>query len=96
MKLAARRFWPALGLVVLGAIVTFITQMAIETVPGSLSFVLPSDWVWVGLSATAAVSAMVLFPITAAMATLLYLDMRVRTEGLDIELEAIERFDVAV
>lgn len=96
MRLAARRFWPALGLIVLGAIVTFLTQFAIETVPGSLSFVLPGDWVWVGLSATAAVSALVLFPITAAMATLLYLDMRVRTEGLDIELEAIERFDAAV
>ncbi len=34
-------------------------------------------------------------PVVAGITVLIYLDLRVRTEGLDLELDAIEAFPAA-
>jgi hypothetical protein len=47
---------------------------------------------WAVNTAVAAAALLVTVPFVAGVATLLYLDLRVRTEGLDIELAAARRF----
>ena len=38
---------------------------------------------------------LVTIPVVAGITVLIYLDLRVRTEGLDLELDAIEAFPTA-
>ena len=92
-RLASRRFWPVLGIGVLSAIVTQFVGFAIELVPQVVLWITGADtfsWVVAGLAG--AVTAVLTTPIVAGTAVLTYLDLRVRTEGLDLELDAIDAF----
>lgn len=92
-RLASRRFWPVLGIGVLSAIVTLFVGFAIELVPQLLLWITGADtfgWVVAGLAG--AITAVLTTPVVAGTAVLTYLDLRVRTEGLDLELDAINAF----
>jgi hypothetical protein len=67
--------------VVLGAVSTLVLQTWSD-----------ASWVWAAAGVIGVVIQLVLFPLQAAWAALAYVDLRVRTEGLDLELEAGELF----
>jgi hypothetical protein len=102
--LTRRRYGFALGVVVMVAIldavitavvavVGIVAQALVEATAGGLD--LGSGWEWViGVAITASAS-LVVVPFVGASAALVYLDLRVRNEGLDIELAAIEQFGVS-
>jgi hypothetical protein len=52
-----------------------------------------ASWIWLATGIVGVVIQLLLFPLQAAWASLAYVDLRVRTEGLDLELEAGELFE---
>lgn len=92
-RLVSRRFWPVMGLVLLAGIVAALFGYALGLVPTVLSLLVGTDGHWWLLTAAAGVlTSIVTMPIVAATTVLIYLDLRVRTEGLDIELDAAAAF----
>jgi hypothetical protein len=86
-QLTRTRFWGALGATLLIALVDLVLAFALSGL--GLLFE-PFDWAWVVDSVLIGVAAIVTTPFVAAATTLLYLDRRVRSEGLDIELGIAE------
>lgn len=94
-RLARARYWPTFGLVLLMGLVASILSSALSALPQGIATLAGADGGWMLLTAGWIVSEIVVVPFVAAATVLLYLDLRVRTEGLDIELGAIELFDRA-
>jgi len=93
-RLVGRRFWQVLGTALLiGVVGTVLTQTLglLPTLPVLFGF--EAAWVVVAIGG----SAVSLFTTAyvAAATVLLYLDLRVRVEGLDIELRALDVLDRA-
>lgn len=92
-RLVARRFWPVLGLIILSSIVMTLFGYAIGLVPTTLSLLVGSDGLgWVLTAASGILTSLITMPVVAATTVLIYLDLRVRTEGLDLELDVAEVF----
>lgn len=92
-RLVGRRFWPVMGLALLSTVVTTLFGYALGLVPTTLSLLLGTDgYGWLLTAASGIMTALITMPIVAGITVLIYLDLRVRTEGLDIELDAIAAF----
>jgi hypothetical protein len=95
-RLVHRRFWNVLGAALLGVLVETLFQFAVSLLPEFLSFFLGTEGIaWVLPAVVGVVSQLVTLPFVAALTVLIYLDLRVRTEGLDLELRAGEAFAAA-
>jgi hypothetical protein len=95
-RLVNRRFWMVLGLALLSVLVELLFETAIGLLPTLLSYFLGTDGVaWVLTAAVAILTQLITMPVVAGITVLIYLDLRVRTEGLDLELDAIEAFPAA-
>lgn len=84
------RWWPTFAAIVLGAILVFVVQSAFGLLLGAI-FVAGGDSGVVQLVASAAigtVSGVLAAPFSAALVAVVYFDLRVRKEGLDLELLA--------
>ena len=81
------RFWPTFAVLVLIAMLTFIVQMVFSSI---LAGVLGVGGNEVALAVAEAIgqtaSAVLTTPLSAAVLTVLYFDLRVRKEGFDLEL----------
>jgi hypothetical protein len=95
VRLTRARYFPTLGLVLLMAVVSTLLGDALSAVPSVLAAWIGLEDGWPLLALGSIVSDIVVLPFVAAATVLLYLDLRVRTEGLDIEMSAIETFDRA-
>jgi hypothetical protein len=85
--LTLRRFWPCLGFVLLSGLVGTLISYSLGALPLVLSIVGPLQHVDWAMSALAdQLGDVVAVPVVALATTLLYLDLRVRTEGLDLTL----------
>jgi hypothetical protein len=95
-ELARRRFWPTLAVGVLSGIVAFLFEGALGAVWDILALALGTAGAgWVLMAVSGVMGSIVTMPVVAAATTLHYLDLRVRTEGLDLELELPPAFGVA-
>lgn len=91
-RLAGRRFFPVLGLTLLtGLVVSFIGQVLLF-LPTTVALAVGEDLGWLILAVGGSLVGIVTTALQAGTATLIYLDLRVRTEGLDLELAAADRF----
>ena len=90
--LVSRRFWSCVGVVVVATIGAYVLNTIFGTVPQVLTSLLPSPFDWLGRGLVEAVVGMVVTTALVSVAVLLYLDLRIRTEGLDLELEAADAF----
>lgn len=90
--LARRRYWACVGVWGLAFIVEMLVNVALSLLPSLLSGFVPSAIAPVVSAAGAVFAAFITKPFVVAVAVLLYLDLRVRTEGLDLELEANAAF----
>lgn len=90
-QLCRRRFGAVLATCLLTALVHELLTGALSAL-GAVAVELDLAAAWVINTAVAAAALLVTMPFVAGVATLLYLDLRVRTEGLDIELAATRRF----
>lgn len=90
-RLCNRRFGAVLGTCLLVAVVDVLLSGALTAVAALyVELDLPAGWAV--NTVVAAGALLITAPFVAGVATLLYLDLRVRTEGLDIELAAARRF----
>ncbi len=94
MHLAHGRYWSITGPLLLVTLACVGVSAAAAVVPGRITDLLgitPDWWVWwiVG-TATASVT----MPVIGATSAFLYLDLRSRLEGLDIELDLVDCFGV--
>ncbi|MGH9244676.1 MAG: hypothetical protein ACRD29_10235, partial [Acidimicrobiales bacterium] len=84
-RLTRRQFFTAVGVCVLSAFVenaVFLAFTGLGAVTGDLS------WGWIVAATLTAVGTLVSKPIVAGATALAYLDLRIRSEGLDLELAA--------
>ena len=95
-RLVGRRFWMVLALALLSFLVESLFETAIGLLPTLLTSFLGTDGVgWVLPAAVGILTSLITMPVVAGITVLVYLDLRVRTEGLDLELAAIEAFPPA-
>jgi hypothetical protein len=86
--LVASRFWPVLGISLLAGLIAYFVDSAFGWV-----FQLPAELIglhtaWPLLAMGTLLPALVTMPFIALVATLLYLDARIRLEGLDLQMTA--------
>ena len=81
------RFWPTLGIALLIAAVASVLSFSLS----ALSLLFSGfSWSWIPDAVFRSGAALVTTSFVAAATTLAYLDLRIRVEGLDIELAAAE------
>jgi hypothetical protein len=94
VQLVVRRYWQCLGIIMLATIAAYIADQALTLFPQAIGVALDEPWNWIVLGASRTLVAMLITPALAGVSILLYIDLRVRTEGLDIELKAADAFPV--
>ncbi|HEX2039888.1 MAG TPA: hypothetical protein VHF47_09195 [Acidimicrobiales bacterium] len=88
-RLVQGRWWPVFGVVVLSWLLTTIVSGALGGLLGGIVAFGDNDTVAAFADAVAqAAASMLTTPFAAAVATVLYFDLRVRKEGFDLELLA--------
>jgi hypothetical protein len=87
MWVVRRRFWRLVGITLLLGLLAVLATFGLQLPFALLGAVLgPVGWVFTSIGEV--LSQIVVVPITAFGALLVYLDARVRQEGLDLELRA--------
>jgi hypothetical protein len=91
-QLVARRFWMALGVVALSTLVVYVLDNVLTLLPQALAEALPWGARWAVNTVAAAVASTITTGPLVTSCVLLYLDLRVRTEGLDLRQRAAAAF----
>jgi hypothetical protein len=94
-QLIARRFLPSMGIVLLTGLVSTILRFALAAIPLLISGLLPSPADWILAAVGEGAAGLITTTAAVGASTLLYLDLRSRTEALDLELRATAAFDRA-
>lgn len=87
-RLARRRIGPALAVPGLVGLVGLLVSSGFQAVPEVLTAVVPDGWDWLVRAAGQLAAQLVTVPFTAGVAVLFHLDLRVRTEALDIDVRS--------
>jgi hypothetical protein len=91
-RLGRRRYWPTFGMALLTGVVAYALTQSLPALPTGLALLIGLDVGWILLGIGNALTALIVLPMVAASAVLIYLDLRVRTEGLDLELDVVRVF----
>jgi MFS family permease len=84
VRLVTRRFGAALGVVLLTALVAGVLGQSLAIVPTFLAGLVGFDLGWPLLAAGQVAAALITTPFVAGATVMLYWDLRVRSEGLDL------------
>jgi hypothetical protein len=95
VRLVRRRYWTVMGIALLMAIVAQLLTNALSWLPQVLVALVGFENGWPILALGGIAANLVVMPFVASATVLLYLDLRVRSEGLDIEMAALDLFDRA-
>lgn len=95
MRLVGRRFWVAFGVVLLSSLVATVLTWILTILPSALAEGLPWGARWAVNAVAGALAAMLTAGPLVTASVLLYLDLRVRTEGLDLRQRATVAFNRA-
>ena len=87
-RLTKRRYWPCIGVWALALVIEVTVNVALSLVPALVSTITPGPLAPVVAAAGTVFAAFITAPFVVGVCVLLYLDLRVRTEGLDLELDA--------
>lgn len=91
-RLGRRRFWPLLGVALASGLVASLLGLAFSALPLALAVGPLERFTWVLRPVAQQLQVLVDVPLTATAAALAYLDLRVRSEGLDLQLDAAQAF----
>ncbi len=91
-KLVSRRYWWCVWIWALSFVLEYVINTMLSSIPQLLSQFVPALAADFLVPAGAAFARLVTAPIVVGVCVLLYLDLRVRSEGLDLELEASDAF----
>lgn len=92
-RLVTRRYGWALLVGVLSIVLGYALEQALGFLPSLLIPLAPSSIQWILLAVVDSVVAIFVIPVVTSISLLLYFDLRIRTEGLDLELRAAEVFE---
>jgi hypothetical protein len=95
VRLVRPRYWFVMLVAVLSGVVSWLLTQALSALPQALASWIGLDRGWPLLALGSTVAEVIVVPFVAAATVLLYFDLRVRTEGLDIEMTAIDLLDRA-
>lgn len=84
-RLTSGRFGPVLGTCLLVAVTDAVLRTALTSIA---AVVADRSWGWVADAVLSSVAALVVLPFIAGVSALLYIDLRTRNEGLDLQLDA--------
>jgi hypothetical protein len=87
-RLGRRRFWPLLGVGLASGLVASLLGLAFSALPLALAIGPLTRFEWALRPLAQQLQVLVAVPLTATAAALAYLDVRVRSEGLDLQLDA--------
>ena len=88
VRLTTRRYWPVMGMVWLSAGLTYFLGQALRFIPGLTAAFIGYHWGWILLATGNVLAALVTVSVTVIIATLIYLDARIRQEGFDLLVTA--------
>ena len=91
-QLISRRFWPALGIILLATLIETVLQSSLAAIPMIIAVFLPSPADWIVLAVGGSAAALIATTALVGVSVLLYIDLRARPEGLDLELRATDAF----
>ena len=94
-QLVSRRFWPSLGIILLASLIEMVLQFSLAAIPMIIAVFLPSPADWIVLAVGGSAAALIATTALVGVSVLLYIDLRARSEGLDLELRAMDAFDRA-
>lgn len=95
VRLIRSRYFPTMGVALLMGLVALLLGNALSALPQGLAAWVGYDDGWPLLALGSILGQVVVLPFVAAATVLLYFDLRVRTEGLDLEMAAVDVFDRA-
>lgn len=87
-RLTTRRSGPSIAVPLLVALVGAVVQNGFQLVPELLIWVTTDRYDWLARGVGQMAAGLVTAPFTAGVAVLYYLDLRIRTEGLDLDHRA--------
>ncbi|MFQ5558788.1 MAG: hypothetical protein ACE5GB_14940 [Acidimicrobiales bacterium] len=91
-RLVRGRFWSVAWFFVLSGLMGSLVETVLGALPTGLGLVMGLDLGWIAVAVGAMVGGTVATAFVGAATVALYFDMRVRTEGLDIELRMSDAF----
>jgi hypothetical protein len=83
-SLTGRRFWAVLGFGLLSALVTSLLGTVLSAIPQVVGYAVGDDVGWIVLGLAGMINQMLATTIVGAATALLYLDLRIRREGMDV------------
>lgn len=91
-RLCRRRFWLVLSVGVLSGLIASAVEWVLGILPTIAADELGGTIGWVLLAVGQSLASLVALPVVAATTVLVYVDLRLRLEGLDLELDAARAF----
>jgi hypothetical protein len=91
VSLARRRYWPTVGIALLSALLVSILNAVLGLLPNLVALLVGLRWGWLIIAVSSVIQAMVTMSFVTIVATLVYLDARIRQEGFDLEVMASQR-----
>lgn len=92
-RLTSRRRGPVFGVIVMSFFVELVVANALTLLPSGIAALIGFDVGWIVLGVGTAIVSLITTPFVALVSVELYLDLRIRTEALDIELRIPELFE---
>jgi len=88
VRLARRRYWPTVGVALLSGVLAYILNEALGLVPGIIALIIGFRWGWLIVAGATVVQQIVTISLISIVATIVYLDARIRQEGFDLQVMA--------
>ncbi|MFN8053108.1 MAG: hypothetical protein U0Q22_16805 [Acidimicrobiales bacterium] len=97
-KLGKRRLGPLIGVSLLWGLVSSALSLGVQTAAAAAGYAVSNSvsGASITVQVVSVVSTVLLLVVQVSVTVLVYIDLRVRTEGLDLQMDAAERFPVAV
>lgn len=90
LQLTFPRYWAVLGIAVLSAVITSTLSSLVSGIPTVAAVLIGYRWGFPLLALAGTASAVLVGPLSAIVATLVYFDLRIRREGFDLEIMAAD------
>jgi len=87
-RLAKRRYWPTVGIALLSGLLAYFLNFAVGLVPSVIVIFIGYRWGWLIVAGTSLLQQLVTISLVTIVATLVYLDARIRQEGFDLQVMA--------
>ncbi|MDQ1416017.1 MAG: hypothetical protein QOF81_1630 [Acidimicrobiaceae bacterium] len=88
VTLARRRYWPTVGIALLSGLLAYILNQILGFLPSLVALLIGLRWGWLIVAVSGILEAFVSVSLITIVATLVYIDARIRQEGFDLQVMA--------